>query len=63
MSETRYEMSQEEVAVELGVSRAMVGKIERKALRKCRAALEKLGYRAEDFLDGGYNVPHRVPPS
>lgn len=45
------EMTLEDVAAELGVSRQYVAEIERKALAKLRATLEARGYTAGDFLD------------
>ena len=45
------EMSQVEVARILGCSKANVFKIEQRALRKLRRALEERGYKASDFID------------
>ena len=42
-------MTQSEVAMELGVSRPTIGKIEREALKKVRDILEK-HYVKEDWL-------------
>jgi DNA-directed RNA polymerase specialized sigma subunit len=44
------EMNQREVAEVLGVSRALVQKIEERALKKIRDRLEKQGIKPEDFL-------------
>ena len=45
-------MTHQEIADILGVSRAAISDMEQKALRKLRKALEKNGYKWEDFFDG-----------
>lgn len=45
-------MSLEEVARELGVSKQMVHKIEKRALAKARVLLERHNLTVEDWLDG-----------
>lgn len=47
--DTRYHMSTREIAKVLGLSRATVDRIEARALRKVRAALEKRGITALDL--------------
>ena len=44
-------MSLQEVADELGVSKQMVARIEKRALRKAKEVLEGLGLSWEDYLD------------
>jgi biotin operon repressor len=45
-----FAMSQQEVADVLGMSRPMLGCIERRAYEKFRKALEQKGYKIEDVL-------------
>jgi DNA-directed RNA polymerase sigma subunit (sigma70/sigma32) len=45
-------MTHQEIADQFGISRAAVSDMEQKALRKLRKALEKNGYKWEDFFDG-----------
>jgi DNA-directed RNA polymerase sigma subunit (sigma70/sigma32) len=45
-------MTHQEIADQFGISRAAVSDMEKKALRKLRKALEKRGYKWEDFFDG-----------
>ena len=45
-------MTHQEIADVLGVSRAAISDMEKKALRKLRKALEKQGYTWEDFYIG-----------
>jgi len=44
-------MNQREVAEALGLSRAMVQKIEEKALNKIRLMLEKKKIKKEDYIE------------
>lgn len=44
-------MTLQEIADELGISKQMVAKIEKRALDKARATLDRLGLTWEDFLD------------
>ena len=44
-------MTLQEIADELGVSKQMVAKIEKRALAKARATLDRLGLSWEDFVD------------
>ena len=44
-------MTHQEIADQFGVSRAAVSDMEKKALRKLRKALEKRGYKWEDFFE------------
>ena len=44
-------MNQREVAQALGLSRAMVQKIEEKALNKIRLMLEKKKIKKEDYIE------------
>ena len=44
-------MNQREVAEALGLSRAMVQKIEEKALEKIRLMLEKKKIKKEDYIE------------
>jgi DNA-directed RNA polymerase specialized sigma subunit len=46
-----FNMTQQEVADRLEMSRANVGQYERQALEKLRKALEKRGIKAEDFFE------------
>jgi DNA-directed RNA polymerase specialized sigma subunit len=46
-----YNMTQQEVADRLGLSRPNVNHYEKQALEKLRAALEKRGIKASDVLD------------
>lgn len=43
-------MTQQEVAEVLGISRAAVAELEKKALRKLRNALRDKGYTLKDFF-------------
>ena len=43
-------MTLQEIADEMGVSKQMVAKIERRALAKAKATLDRLGLDWEDFL-------------
>jgi DNA-directed RNA polymerase sigma subunit (sigma70/sigma32) len=43
-------MTQQEVAEVLGISRAAVAELEKKALRKLRNALKSKGYTLRDFF-------------
>lgn len=43
-------MSHQEMADELGVSRAAISDVEKRALRKLKKALEKRGFTMEDFF-------------
>jgi DNA-directed RNA polymerase specialized sigma subunit len=43
-------MTQQEVAEVLGISRAAVAELEKKALRKLRNALRAKGYTLKDFF-------------
>ena len=45
-------MTHQEIADQFGISRAAVSDMEKKALRKLRKALEKRGYKWEDFFEG-----------
>jgi DNA-directed RNA polymerase specialized sigma subunit len=47
-----YNMTQQEVADALGIERSYVGSIETRAKAKLKAALEKRGYKLEDFIGG-----------
>jgi DNA-directed RNA polymerase specialized sigma24 family protein len=47
-----YEMTQQEAADRLGMSRPNLGSIEARALVKLRKELEKRGYKMEDFIGG-----------
>ena len=49
-------MTHQEIADQFGISRAAVSDMEKKALRKLRKALEKRGYKWEDFFEefGGH---------
>ena len=42
----------EEVAQEMGLTKASVRRIEQRALRKAQRILKKKGYSMEDFFDG-----------
>ena len=44
-------MTHQEIADVFGVSRAAISDMEQKALRKLRKALEKRGYKWEDFFE------------
>ena len=46
------DMSLEEVARELGVSKQMVHKIEKRALAKAKVLLDKHNLTVEEWLDG-----------
>ena len=43
-------MTLQEIADELGISKQMVAKIEKRALAKARATLDRLGLSWEDFV-------------
>jgi DNA-directed RNA polymerase specialized sigma subunit len=45
-----YDMTQQEVADVLGMSRAHVGSLETRAKQKLKAALEKRGFKLTDLL-------------
>ena len=45
-----FAMTQQEVADILGMSRPMLGAVERRAYEKFRKALEQKGYKIEDVL-------------
>lgn len=47
------DMTQQEVADILGVTRAAVADVEKKALRKLRAALKERGFTLKDFFERG----------
>lgn len=47
------DMTQQEVADALGVSRAAVAEVEKKALRKLRHALAQKGFTLKDFFERG----------
>jgi DNA-directed RNA polymerase sigma subunit (sigma70/sigma32) len=51
IKEREYLYTLDEVAEILGVSRSIVGDAQRSGLEKLRAALEKRGYVADDFLE------------
>jgi DNA-directed RNA polymerase specialized sigma24 family protein len=51
LKEGEYEYNLEEIAEMLGIARSTVSEDQRNALRKLRAALEKRGYVADDFLE------------
>lgn len=44
------DMTQQEVADAMGITRAAVQDIEKRALRKLRIALQKRGYTLQDFF-------------
>lgn len=46
----QYEYNLDEIAEMLQISRSTANETQRSALRKLRIALEKRGYKAEDFL-------------
>jgi transcriptional regulator len=46
-----YEMTQQEIADKLGMNRTTVNYVERAALEKLKAALEKRGIKSSDVLD------------
>jgi DNA-directed RNA polymerase specialized sigma subunit len=46
----QYDMTQQEVAEVLGMSRAHVGSIETRAKQKIKAALEKRGFKLNDLI-------------
>jgi DNA-directed RNA polymerase specialized sigma subunit len=46
----QYDMTQQEVAEVLGMSRAHVGSIETRAKQKIKAALEKRGFKFNDLI-------------
>jgi len=46
----QYDMTQQEVAEVLGMSRAHVGSIETRAKQKIKAALEKRGLKLNDLI-------------
>lgn len=50
---SQTDMTQQEVAEALGVSRAAVAEVEKKALRKLRIALKKKGITMKDFFERG----------
>jgi DNA-directed RNA polymerase sigma subunit (sigma70/sigma32) len=45
------EMTQQEIADRLGMSRSRVNQCEKSALEKIRVVLEKRGIKASDFLE------------
>ena len=45
------EMTQQEIADHLGMSRSRVNQCEKSALEKIRVVLEKRGIKASDFLE------------
>lgn len=46
-----FAMSQQEIAEVMGMSRPMLGSIERRAYEKFKKALEEKGYKIEDLLE------------
>jgi len=46
-----HEMTQQEIADKLGMSRSSVNQCERSALEKIRVVLEKRGIKASDLLE------------
>jgi DNA-directed RNA polymerase sigma subunit (sigma70/sigma32) len=51
IKESDYLHTLDEIAETLNISRSTVGHAQRTALEKIRAALEKHGYAASDFLE------------
>lgn len=49
---TEFRMTQDEVAESFGVSRNYIQQIEKRAMEKVRAELEKRGIKKEDYLGG-----------
>jgi DNA-directed RNA polymerase specialized sigma24 family protein len=47
-----FDMTQQEVGDALGMSRGHVGYVEERAKKKLKEALEKRGFKLEDFLGG-----------
>lgn len=47
-----YDMTQQEVADALGMERSYVGFVEQRAKAKLKVALEKRGFKLEDFIGG-----------
>jgi DNA-directed RNA polymerase specialized sigma subunit len=50
-SSNHREMTQQEIADKLGMSRSRVNQCEKSALEKIRLVLEKRGIKASDFLE------------
>jgi len=48
--EKQFEVPQQKIADEFGISRRKVAEIEQSALRKFREILEAKGYQLEDFF-------------
>ena len=44
-------MTLQEIADDMGISKQMVAKIEKRALAKAKATLDRLGLSWEDFVD------------
>jgi len=47
---TEFRMTQDEVAESFGVSRNYIQQIEKRAMEKLRAELQKRGYKKQDLL-------------
>ena len=47
-----YNMTQQQIADRMNMSRPNVGSVETRALAKLKAELEKRGYKASDFIGG-----------
>jgi hypothetical protein len=66
-SDLIHSASLEVVAQELGISRELVRRTERRALKKCRAWAALNGYRLEDLIGSlagpGHSADGENPPS